>query len=78
MRIEGGLFPLCVRRGGVGTEAGRSLEAALRRAMEGSREDTTDDDCSEAVSAEVEPMTGVSKSFVGVFEPVCDGGNVGG
>jgi hypothetical protein len=69
---------LCLRRGGVGTEVGRSIEAALRRAMEGSQKDTTDDECSEAVSVEAEPMTGVWKGFVIVFETVGDGGDVRG
>jgi hypothetical protein len=54
------------------------LEAALRRAMDGSREEMTDEECSEAVSAELEPMTGVWKGFVGVLEPVGEGGDVGG
>ena len=38
MRIAGGLSSLCVRRGGVGTLVRRSLDAAFRRAVEGSRE----------------------------------------
>jgi hypothetical protein len=59
IRIAGGLFSWCVRRDGVGTEVDRSLEAALRRATDGSREEMTDEECSEAVSAELKPMTGV-------------------
>jgi hypothetical protein len=46
--------------------------------MEGSQKDTTDDECSEAVSVEAEPMTGVWKGFVIVFETVGDGGDVRG
>jgi hypothetical protein len=46
--------------------------------MDGSREEMTDEECSEAVSAELGPMTGVWKGFVGVLEPVGEGGDVGG
>jgi hypothetical protein len=78
IRIAGGLFSWCVRWGGVGAEVGRSLEAALRRAVDGSREEMTDEECFEAVSAELELMTGAWKGFVGVLEPVGEGGDVGG
>jgi hypothetical protein len=56
--MAGGLFSLCVRRGGVGTVVGRSFEAAFIRATEGSREDTIEEECSDAVSAELDPMMG--------------------
>lgn len=39
IREAGGEFSLCVRFGGVGKTLGRSLEAALRSATDGSREE---------------------------------------
>lgn len=39
----GGEFSLWVRRGGVGNALGRSLEAELSRASDGSREGIADD-----------------------------------
>jgi hypothetical protein len=42
MRIAGGEDSLWVRRGGVGRTDGRSLDAALRRASDGCRDDMRD------------------------------------
>lgn len=63
MRAAGGELSLCMRRGGVGRALGRSLDAALRRASEGSRDERR----------ELGPSDG---ECGGVMDPVGVGGEV--